>query len=452
MTQTSSISIIGAGLVGSLLALGLAKKGYRVHVFESRPDLRKNDISAGKSINLALANRGIRALEQQGIFDQVKPLLIEMKGRMVHLTDQQAQFQTYGINEHEVIYSISRGGLNALLLDEAEKLPNVTLNFNHRVTGVDLDNKQLSFKDEQQQNHLFDRVIGTDGANSVLREAIAEHSQTPTQVTIDTLSHGYKELAILPDSNGKHQIEVNALHIWPRQDFMLIALPNLDGSFTLTLFLAKTGETSFEQLTSNEQIMTFFKQQFPDVYPLIDSLARDFNENPTGNLATVRCQQWHYQDIALLLGDAAHAIVPFHGQGMNCGFEDCYDLLNQIPPAGAESNWLEIFSNTQTLRKPNANAIADMALENYIEMRASVAEPTFLRQKEIARQLQSWFPEHFTPRYAMVMFGELPYAQAQRIGETHKALLRKIDDWQQQGNTLTQADGQRFLREFGLMS
>ncbi|GLX86727.1 kynurenine 3-monooxygenase [Thalassotalea loyana] len=451
MSNNQSITIIGAGLVGSLLALGMAKKGYQVTVYESRSDLRKSDISAGRSINLALANRGMKALEQQGVLDLVMPLLIEMKGRMVHIIGEQEQFQPYGIKDADVIYSVSRGQLNALLLDEAEKLPNVALHFEHRVKQVDLDTGIITFNSSSQPNQRFERIIGTDGANSVLREAIAEKTTNRENVNVEQLGHGYKELCVMPNSSGQHKLAVNALHIWPREDFMLIALPNLDGSFTLTLFLSKIGEQSFEALTTPAKIHDFFKQQFPDVYPLINNLEGDFESNPTGNLATVRCQQWHYQDKALLLGDAAHAIVPFHGQGMNCGFEDCFDLLIQVPSSENNADWQTIFSNTESLRKPNANAIADMALENYIEMRSSVAKESFIRQKAIAHQLQSWFPEQFTPRYAMVMFGAMPYSTAQELGETHKIMLAKIDEAQQQGVTLTKDLASQYLSTHGLL-
>ena len=453
MNDNHDITIIGAGLVGSLLALGLAKKGYQVTVFESRPDLRKADISAGKSINLALANRGIRALKQQGIFDKVEPLLIPMEGRMVHIPHEDAHFQPYGLHKDDVIYSVSRGGLNALLLDEAQKYPNVSINFEHRVSSIDLGDKTIKFVD-QDKAVSFSQIIGTDGANSVLRDAIIDKHQTSTNeptLSIEKLEHGYKELCILPNSADQHKLLVNALHIWPREDFMLIALPNLDGSFTLTLFMANQGSTSFDSLTSADDVLKFFKINFPDVYHEIDNLTVDFFSNPIGSLATVRCQQWHDEGTALLLGDAAHAIVPFHGQGMNCGFEDCFDLLNLLPPAQSSSlDWQHIFEQTQALRKPNANAIADMALENYIEMRSSVAKASFQRQKAIAAKLQGWFPDRFSPRYAMVMFDDIQYHQAQTIGEVHKQLLTELDKWQQENGELTKKFALQKLDEYQL--
>ena len=463
------ITIIGAGLVGSLLAAGLAQKGIRVTVLESRPDIRKQKQSAGKSINLALANRGINALRYVNLFDQVKPLLTPMQGRMVHplkasdsdpnnnslddISFAQPQFQPYGIRPTDVIYSVSRAQLNALLLDEAERFPHVDFHFEHRVTEADLAANQLTLQSGQQWS--IDRVIGTDGANSVLRDAIERAANTANtaieSVQIDELDHAYKELNIPADDDGKHQLPANALHIWPRDDFMLIALPNLDGSFTLTLFLAQKGKYSFEALQDSSAIEHFFQSQFPDVYSKIEHLLESFQSNPTGKLATVRTPNWHLDDKVLLLGDAAHAIVPFHGQGMNCGFEDCLQMLQLIDQANqTKTHWRSVFEQTAQLRMPNANAIADMALENYIEMRSSVTKTSFLKQKAIAAQIQRWFPKRFIPRYAMVMFESIDYWQAQKLGEVHKALLAELEQRQDNGEELSQIVCEKALTQYGL--
>lgn len=435
--MSETITLSGGGLVGSLLAIYLAKRDFKVEVFESREDMRKVNISAGRSINLALANRGIYPLEEVGVMDKIRPSLITMKGRMVHDIDGNTNFQAYGQKEHEVIYSVSRAELNKVLMTEAEKTGNVTFHFEQKITDVDWDASTLSLSNananangNDERQITFERLIGTDGAGSIVRKAILQKGST--QNSIEPLGHSYKELCVPPGVNGDFQMEKEALHIWPRGGFMLIALPNPDASFTLTLFMPSQGENSFASIDNEEKLVAFFSKQFPDVLPLIPDLKHDFFENPTGSLATVRCAPWHYKDQGLVLGDAAHAIVPFHGQGMNCGFEDCHDFNACMDNM---QSWDTFFEQVAQLRKPNADAIADLALDNYIEMRDSVRDPNYLLRKQIAFKLEQWFPEQFTPRYSMVMFHRLPYAQAQKLGEIHKELLAElsadIDDIEQ---------------------
>lgn len=423
MKNQEDIVLIGAGLVGSLLSLFLAKQGYRVAIYERRPDLRKVNISAGRSINLALANRGIYPLQQVGVMSQVEPLLIPMRGRMLHDETGKLQFQPYGQKPHEVIYSISRKLLNNLLMDEAEKTGRVHIFFQHTCHEIDFDTQKLTVLDEfagQQKIIPFTRVIGTDGSSSFLRKAIMD--KTKGVHSEDELGHSYKELTIPSRSDGLFAMEKEALHIWPRGEFMLIALPNLDGSFTVTLFLPNTGEESFSSINDKLSLMEFFKKYFPDVIPLSPHLIEDFFDHPTGRLATVRCQPWHYKDQLLLMGDSAHAIVPFHGQGMNCGFEDCA-VFSQC--MSEFSDWNEIFANYQKLRKPNCDAVADLALENYVEMRSTVREKSFQLQKQIAFKLEQMFPDLFIPRYSMVMFHRIPYLEAKERGLKQQSILEQ---------------------------
>jgi len=449
-SHNKTITLAGGGLVGSLLALVLAQKGYKVVVFESRPDLRKADISAGKSINLALANRGIKPLKDLGLMADIEKMLITMRGRMVHIDGEQANLQPYGQNENEVIYSISRGELNSYLMTQAENTGLVTFHFNHRITAIDLHNQELSLLNNNLNGahpveHHFELIFGTDGANSPLRKAILEQSSSLLNYQNDEqiLDHSYKELTIKANAEGNHKIEKNALHIWPRGNFMIIALPNLDGSFTVTLFLpiknlapankanilTNIKMPSFSTIFNIEELNHFFDLHFSELKPLLDNLEHEFFNNPVGHLATVKCAPWSFEDKALILGDAAHAIVPFHGQGMNCGFEDC-DLVNQLLPKASELNddfnWQTFFQTVEQQRKTNSDAIADMAIENYIEMRSSVAQAEYLLKKQCAFKIQQWFPKRFTPRYAMVMFEHRPYREAFDLGEKHKTMLNEL--------------------------
>jgi kynurenine 3-monooxygenase len=433
------ITIIGAGPVGSLTAIYLAQRGYQVSVFEKRADMRRNSISAGRSINLALANRGIYPLKEVGLMDRVDPLLIPMKGRVIHDKIGQTDFQAYGQHADEVIYSVPRAELNKLLMDEAQATDEVTFHFNQSVTDIDFATHTIHFRDEcssEQSSHKFELLVGADGSGSVVRQAL--HQQLAAQSPADDnekrynrtepLGHSYKELLIPAGPNHSYQITKEALHVWPRGEYMMIALPNIGGSFTVTLFLPNEGENSFAELIGKEQLQAFFAEQFADALALIPDLGEAFFANPTGHLATVRCDPWHDGKHSLLIGDAAHGIVPFHGQGMNCGFEDA-SILNQIldkHSSNAQDNWTAVFNDYAAERKPNADAIADLAIDNYIEMRSSVREANFLLKKELAFVLEKRHPKHFIPRYSMVMFHLLPYAEAQRRGEVQNEILNQL--------------------------
>ena len=417
----AKIAVLGAGPVGALCSIYLARHGYKVELYEKRSDLRKTKLAAGRSINLALANRGISALSRINIFDAVKPILIPMKGRYVHDSAVSEPFQPYGHKPTDVIYSVSRNKLNQILLDIAEE-SGVDIFFDHDIGTVDLDASTLELNTPARSKTIsFDRIIGADGAGSVLRAAIL--AKRCMQNSVESLGHSYKELTILPDSNGQFKMEKEALHIWPRGNFMLIALPNLDGSFTLTLFMPQSGPVSFESLDTKAKVKEFFEQTFPDTIKLIDNLEESFFENPTSRLATMRCKPWHLNDKALLIGDAAHAIVPFHGQGMNCGFEDC-EYLDQL--LAEHDDFQMIFEAFEKERKKNADAIADMALDNYIEMRDLVRDPEFIESRQIALALAKRFGDAFMPRYSMVMFETLPYSEAQRKGEIQKSILSTL--------------------------
>jgi kynurenine 3-monooxygenase len=417
-TPVRSIAVVGAGLVGSVMACYLARRGYEVSVYERRSDPRKAFVDAGRSINLALSNRGWKALSEIGLEEEVKKLVIPMPGRMMHDESGKLTFQPYG-REGEAINSVSRGGLNELLLTHAEN-EGINLYFNHTVTSVNFEEGILEF-----QNHSSvqaDMIMGADGAYSVLRY----HMQRTGRFNYSQyfIEYGYKELTIPAASDGSHQIEKNALHIWPRGKFMLIALPNLDGSFTCTLFLAYEGEESFERLHSDEEIRSFFSKNFPDALTLIPSLLSDFRENPTSSLVTIRCFPWSYGKV-LLIGDASHGVVPFYGQGMNSGFEDCRvmnDLLNEH-----DDDWSMVLPKFQDQRKPDAEAIADLALANFIEMRDLVADEKFLLRKKIEAQLYLHYPDTWIPLYSMVTFREdMRYSEAKRRGMIQQEIMNEV--------------------------
>jgi kynurenine 3-monooxygenase len=416
------VTIIGAGLGGALAAIFLARRGLDVTLYERRPDLRQVPQPAGRSINLALANRGLKALRMAGLEPGVRKLLTAMRGRMVHPLEGGLDLQPYGQRAHEVIYSVSRPGLNAVLLDAAEAA-GVRLRFGMRCTSVDFAADQLEFEDEASGKAVsvpLTPCIGADGAGSMVRRALA--TIPGFEASEDPLAHGYKELSILPGALGRHRLESNALHIWPRGGYMLIALPNHDGTFTVTLFLPYDGEASFASLANPAAVRRFFAAEFPDAAGLIHNLEKEFFANPTGALGTVRCHPWHLEGRALLLGDAAHAIVPFHGQGMNCAFEDCMELDRCLEEC--DGDWTRSFALFSARRKPNADAIAEMALENYVEMRDAVRDPGFLLRQRVGFELERRFPDRFVPRYALVMFrDDVPYAEAQRRGKIQEEIL-----------------------------
>lgn len=424
--SNDTITIVGAGLAGSLLAVFLARRGYALELYEQLPDMRREDVPAGRSINLALAERGIHALRRVGAYEAVAEFTIPMRGRMVHPLNGESELQPYSIHPDEVIHAVHRARLNAVLLDQAESHDKVRIHFRHRLVGGDLETGLLEFLDESNGGNLrvaASPVIGADGAGSPLRGLIDEASGTRTESEL--LDHGYKELTIPPDAGGGFRMDSNALHIWPRGGYMLIALPNADRSFTATLFLPNRGEPGFDSLTDDDAVRDFFRRQFPDALPHIPELAHEFRERPTGVLGTVHCPQWHYRGRALVLGDAAHAIVPFHGQGMNCAFEDC-TVLDDILEETGGGDWEEIFAAFQRRRRDNAEAIAAMALENYVEMRDSVRDPKFKLKKELERILERRHPDRFAPRYALVMFRRVPYAEALRRGREQEAILDRL--------------------------
>ena len=417
------VIIVGAGLVGSLWAILLAKRGYQIDVYERRGDMRTADFVGGRSINLAMSNRGWKAMEKAGIMKNIQAVAIPMPGRMMHSLEGDLTFQPYG-KDDEAIYSVSRGGLNIELMNIADRFENVTFHFHQKCMGVDLKNSIISFqnKEGQEITKYADLIFGADGAFSAVRSSF---QKTPRfNYSQQYLEHGYKELRIPPAANGNHLIEKGALHIWPRGQFMLIALPNLDGSFTCTLFLPFEGKESFNNLKSSEQILAFFNKYFPDTVPLIPNLVDDFNENPTGTLVTISCYPWQSNHHTLLIGDASHAIVPFYGQGMNSGFEDC-TILDNLMDKHSE-NWDSILDEFNSTRHTDTDAIAELAFRNFIEMRDLVGDPKFLLRKKIEKHLNKKYPEVFLPLYSMVTFSHIPYDQALKEGQAQDQLFEKI--------------------------
>lgn len=398
---SEKIAVVGTGPVGSLLSLALAKRGFSVEAFERRPDMRTNQIAAGRSINLAVSVRGFHALQEVGLEKPVLEKAIAMRGRLMHSVSGELTFQRYGMDDSECIYSASRGELNKLLMTHAEATGRVRIHFDHKVEGIP----------------DFAHVIGTDGSASAMRRVM----QVPAQE--DELDYGYKELEIAPGPGGSFRMEKHALHIWPRGTFMLIALPNLEGSFTCTLFLPHHGCLSFDQMTTPSEVEAFFEKHFPDALALLPDLAEQFFENPVGHMPRVKCFPWNQGGKVLLMGDAAHAIVPFFGQGMNCGFEDVSVFMGMLDKA---RDWETLFAEFGKSRKPNADAIADMAVENFLEMRDRVGDPKFLLEKEVEKVLQKEFPDHYRSRYSMVTFSRLPYREALLRGQANDRILAEL--------------------------
>ncbi len=420
----NQITLIGAGLAGSLLSIYLAKRGFEVEIFERRPDMRSAEISAGRSINLALSVRGLHALEKVGLKERIMQIAIPMKGRMLHSLTGELNLVPYGRKESEVINSVSRAELNMQLMSAAEQ-QGVEIHFNQKCTGMDFESGELKLHDEvTNQDSVTQKeiVIGTDGSASAIRNDMAR--ALDGNFTKDDLEHGYKELTLPAGPNGQFLLEKNALHIWPRQSYMLIALPNSDGSFTCTLFFPMRGDLSFESLKTKKAVLAFFKEQFPDAFELMPALVEDFFTNPTGALATIRCQPWHLAGKACLLGDAAHAIVPFFGQGINCGFEDCTVLDECIEKQSGD--WQKIFQEFGTLRKINTDAIAELSLTNYFEMRDHVADSKFALKKQVEFALEEKYPEKFIPKYSMVSFHRIPYSVALAKGKVQEKILAEL--------------------------
>ncbi len=420
-----NITIIGAGPVGSLAAIYFAQHGHRVQIIERRPDMRKTRISAGRSINLALSDRGWRGIAGAGIVQDIAAVAIPMRGRMMHSIESKQTYQQYGTDE-QAIYSVSRGGINMELMDCAERHESISILFNKRCVHVDLENATAIFEDNDTHERLTissDCIIGADGAYSAVRGAMQMTDRFNYEQHY--IEHGYKELTIPALPDGGFALDKYSLHIWPRSSYMLIALPNMDGSFTCTLFFPFEGNPSFASLQTDDDIMTFFQEQFPDAVPLMPTLLHDFRHNPTSSLMTVRCYPWSYKNKVLLIGDAAHAIVPFFGQGMNCGFEDCY-VLNTLLGQYSEENWGEMFAQFGKIRKPNGDAILQLALENFIEMRDKVGDAEFLLRKKIEGIAQEMQPTRFRSRYSMVSFSHIPYAETITIAQEQDVLVDTI--------------------------
>lgn len=418
-----NFTVIGGGLVGSLLSIYLRKKNYEVTVFEKRPDVRRFE-EKGRSINMALSDRGWKALEAVDLIDNVKPHAIPMYGRMIHGTDGTSNFQAYG-KENQAIYSISRNKLTQILAEESISLGS-QYNFDLKCVDIDLKKKELLLEQYQSQKlirHHYDILIGTDGAFSETRSVLTRTERFNYHQWF--LEHGYKELHIPADKQGNHRLEKGALHIWPRGNHMLIALPNTDGSFTCTLFLHFEGEDSFAKICDENSLLTFFHKNFPDVTSLIPNLTKDYFHNPTSSLINVECWPWSYKDSVLLMGDAAHSIVPFYGQGMNAGFEDVRIFGNLIDEP--LESWNKLFKTFELVRKPNADAIAKMALDNFIEMRDKVADQRFLLKKKIDALIHEQYGDKWLPQYTMVTFSpDIPYQDAYIKGNKQSEILEQI--------------------------
>ncbi|HEV2045542.1 MAG TPA: NAD(P)/FAD-dependent oxidoreductase [Chthoniobacterales bacterium] len=408
--------LIGSGLAGGLLAAYLGRRGYDVDLYERRADPREGNMVGGRSINLALSTRGIHALEQIGIADEVLKHAIPMRGRMIHPAGAGSGtiFAPYDVDPNKHINSIGRAALNTTVIEAAQRYPNVRVHFNHKCTEVDIDSPTAQLLNDSTSQRVAasgDAVIGVDGAFSAVRQSM--------QLKIDNfqydesyLAHGYKELTIPPGPDGSWQMEKNALHIWPRKSFMMIALPNPDGSFTCTLFWEFEGPRSFATTKTDDDLRRFFDEEFPDAVPLMPNLLEDFENNPTGSLVTIRCAPWFHKDKVALVGDAAHAVVPFYGQGMNAAFEDCVVLdecLAQFPQ-DRQRAFAEYFAR----RKENADALADLAVENFIEMRDKTASKIFRAKKKLDHFLEALLHGIYWPLYTMVTFTRIPYAQAAR--------------------------------------
>ena len=419
-----SAIIVGAGLVGSLWAVYLSKAGYKVTIYERRPDIRKAEISAGKSINLALSVRGWTALKGVGVEHEVDSIAIPMPGRIMHDLEGNETYQPYG-KEGEAIYSVSRGGLNAKMMDIAEQRGKATIHYNIQCVGADLDAGIVHLKNSLTGVHFDDKadvVFACDGAFSAVRYNAMQKTDR-FDYSQDFIDDGYRELLLPANEDGSYKIDKNALHIWPRGRFMLIALPNEDGSFTCTLFMPFKGENSFETLTNDEAVTQFFKETFPDFYDLCPNLLESWHGNPLSSLAIVRCYPWTVGKFALM-GDAAHATVPFYGQGMNGGFEDC-TVMAQLMEKHKE-DWAKVFAEYEVLRKPDGDALQDLSVHNYYVMRDYVADPMFLLQKKIEGLFSKTYPDKWMPLYSQVSFSNIRYSEAWNAGMRQDAIMKKV--------------------------
>jgi kynurenine 3-monooxygenase len=428
MAENAQFTIVGSGLAGTLLACYLGRAGYRVDLHEKRPDPRVHDPERGRSINLALSVRGIQALREIGLADNVLKQAIPMRGRMIHGPSGELAFQPYGKDGSESINSVSRVGLNFALLEAAASYPNVRIFFEHKCIGLDLASGMLEILSgpAQAREHIAcSVVIGADGVYSAVRTAMQR--QERFNYCQDYLGHGYKELSIPAGPGGAFTMEKHALHIWPRHSFMMIALPNINGSFTCTLFWPFEGAKSFSALRTDDDVLRFFKEQFPDAVPLIPDLGAQYRANPVGPLVTIRCQPWHFDGRMALVGDACHAVVPFLGQGMNAAFEDC-TILDQALRKHAP-DWGPAFAMYERERKENTDALADMAIDNFLEMRDRVSSPLFRLRKKLDIALHQLLPSWYMPLYTLVTFTTTPYAAAQRRARQQERYLRLMLAW-----------------------
>jgi len=417
------VTVVGAGPAGTSMAVYLAGQGYDVTVYESRPDMRRADLSAGRSINLALANRGFVVLDDLGVGERVGAITIPMAGRMVHSGGQES-FQPYGIRPTDVIHSVSRADLNSILLDAAEATGRVSIEFDTRCRSVDLENRTMVLTDSEGavRTVSFGVVFGTDGSASAIRESMV--SAGSSKVSIEPLGHGYKELTIPANADGSFRVDPNALHIWPRGEFMAIALANPAGDFTATVFMPSAGEgPSFESVAGFEEANRFMVSEFPDLLSLVPDIVDQWTSNPVGHLATVRTLGWSHSDTAILVGDAAHAIVPFHGQGMNAAMESCRVLANHLETSASTASAFESF---EAHRKPDTDAIADMAIDNYMEMRSSVIDPAYLFHRAVALELERRWPDRVSPRYSMVMFTTMRYSEALQRSQSLARVIERL--------------------------
>ena len=423
-SAAEKLTLIGAGLNGPLLAILLTQRGFAVEIYERRPDMRRVRMSAGRSINLALSTRGIHALRQAGLWERMRGIIIPMKGRMMHSITGDLTFQPYGKNEAEVINSISRAELNIALINAAEE-HGTTIHFNQRCTGYDLKTGAIRVRNEETGKETTRQsgvVIGCDGSASSIRAEMLKLSRF--NFSQQYLDYGYKELTIPAGTKGEHRLETHALHIWPRGNHMLIALPNVDGTFACILFLPFESTDSFASLNTPADVVQFFQSHFADAFALMPQLVENFFANPTGAMVTIKCSPWHVEGRAVLLGDAVHAIVPFFGQGLNCGFEDCTSLVELLDRP--DPDWPRVFRDFEHERKVNTDAIADMAIENFTEMRDRVADSRFLFRKKVELALEAKYPQLFVPKYAMVTFHRIPYSVALARGVIQDRMLAEL--------------------------
>ena len=422
MQKEKDVAIVGSGLVGSLLAIFLKKQGHKVTVFDRRPDVRHVQFS-GRSINLAMSNRGWKALREAGIEDEIRKLALPLDKRAMHVEGQEVYFQKYG-EEGEAIYSISRGVLNRKMIDLAEAA-GAEFHFEEKIWDVDMQEARLYTGESEKspwKEYKFDLIFGADGAFSRVRHKMQRQSRfNYSQHFIDV---GYKELTIPANEDGSHKLDNSSFHIWPRGKFMLIAMPNLNGTFTCTLFMPFEGEVSFESITTEQQADNFFETYFPDIKDEISNLKKDFFKHPTSAMVTIKCFPWSYYDKITLVGDSAHAIVPFYGQGMNAGFEDISVLNSKMNKYG--DDWEKIFEEYQTERKPNADAIAELSYRNFIEMSSKTADPMFLLRKKIEKKFANDHPELWTPLYSRVTFSDKAYEEALRIGDYQRGIMDEV--------------------------